>query len=893
MAAENPTVLNLSIAGTAIPVWYSVPTGGLALSSSTPLSTGTYYAAQIVNSCESSARTSVAVTVNANSVGGSVSSDALVCIGTNSTTLTLSGQTGNVIKWQSANNINFTGTVVNITNTNTTYTVTNINTPTYYRAVVQSGTSTSFSTPAFIDIIPQSIGGSITPSNVTVCSGQNSGLLTLSGHLGAIIRWEESTNGSTWNPIANTNSSFISGALTQTTYFRAVIQNSGCAIVYSTNVVVTINSAPIISAVNLSACVGNNSTLSASTTPAASNAWLSSNPGIATISATGLVSAVSPGTTVITFTNSNGCTATANFVVHVPPTLFVTNPAPVCSPNTVNLTSSNVTQGSTSGLFYSYFTNSIATLSLTNNTAVATSGTYYIKGTDSNGCSTIVKQVTVLINSLPNYTITGNSTICAGSSTTLTSSSANSYSWNNGLAVIGTTSSITVTPLTTTTYTLTGTDNNGCPGTGTFTVTVNPLPNVNAGSDKIICLGSSVTLSGSGASTYTWNNGIPNGNPFNPTSTSTYTVIGTDGNNCTNTDSVLVTVKNIPATPSTNVTQPNCNSTTATIQFTGLPTTGSWTLNPGAYTGNTSTFTLNNPTAGTYNFTVTDNNLCTSVVSPVTIITAPTTPSAPIAGTPSQPSCTNPTGSVTLSGLPTGTWTITKSPGGETYTNTGNTYTVTNLTTGTYTFTVSNGACSSTASSNVVINATPSVNTPIVGLIVQPTCSVATGSVTLSGLPTGSWTLNRLQDNVNFSSNGLSTTIPGLTTGIYNYTVKDANGCVSSNTTNIPINTQPATPVVPIANAQSFLLSDNATVANLVIASAGTPSWYSSASGGTAINSATLLTTGIYYASQTVNGCESSNRAAVNVSVFPNSIGGAIAGGNDLQLLIFQPMLLI
>ena len=186
MAGANPTVAQLSITSSGTPVWYTVPTGGLALPISTSLSTGTYHAAQIVNSCESAARTSVAVTVNANSVGGSVSSDALVCIGINSTTLTLSGQTGNVIKWQSANNINFTGTVVDITNTNTTYTVTNINTPTYYRVVVQSGTSTSFSTPAFIDIIPQSISGSITPSTVTVCSGQNSGLLTLSGHLGAI-----------------------------------------------------------------------------------------------------------------------------------------------------------------------------------------------------------------------------------------------------------------------------------------------------------------------------------------------------------------------------------------------------------------------------------------------------------------------------------------------------------------------------------------------------------------------------------------------------------------------------------------------------------------------------------------------------------------------------------
>jgi uncharacterized protein (UPF0179 family) len=879
MAAANHTVLDLSITSSGTPVWYTVPTGGLALSSSTPLTSGTYHAAQIVNGCQSAARTSVAVTVNTNSVGGSVSSDALVCIGTNSTTLTLSGQTGNVIKWQSSNNINFTGTVVDISNTNTTYVVTNINTPTYYRAVVQSGTSTSFSTPAFIDIIPQSVSGSITPSTSTVCSGQNSGLLTLSGHLGSIIRWEESTNGGPWNPISNTNSTFISGALTQTTNFRAVVQNSGCAIVTTANVVVTINSTPTISPVNLSACVGNNSTLTASTTPATTNAWQSSNPGIATISATGLVTAVSPGTTLITYTNSNGCTATANFVVNVPPTLFITNPAPVCSPNTVNLTSSNITLGSTPGLFYSYYTNSLATLTLANNSAVATSGTYYIKGTDANGCATSVNPVSVLINTLPTYTINGTSTICAGSSTTLTSSSANSYSWSNGL---GTTSSITVTPLTTTTYTVTGTDNNGCPGTGTFTVTVNPLPNVNAGSERIICLGSSVTLTGAGAANYTWNSGIPNGNPFTPSTTSTYTVTGTDANNCSNTDSVLVTVNSIPATPTIIATQPNCTSSIATIQFSGLPTPnpGNWTINPGAFTGNSSTFTLNSQPAGTYNFTVTDNNSCISAVSPITIIAVPTTPTAPIVGTPSQPSCSIPTGSVVLSGLPTGTWTITKSPGGETYTATGSNYTVTNLAPGTYTFTVSNGTCSSSASTNVVINAVPFQSEPIVGLLVQPTCTVATGSVTLNGLPsTGSWTLTRIPDGVTLTNSGNTRTISGLVPGTYYYTVTNSNGCTSVSSTSIVIDPQPASPIAPVANPQTFLVSENATVSNLQIVGGATATWYSNSVISTPLAISTLLTTGVYYVTQTVNGCESSNRTPVNVTVFPNSAGGIVNGG--------------
>ncbi|HEX2975345.1 MAG TPA: hypothetical protein VHO68_05370, partial [Bacteroidales bacterium] len=51
--------------------------------------------------------------------------------------------------------------------------------------------------------------------------------------------------------------------------------------------------------------------------------------------------------------------------------------------------------------------------------------------------------------------------------------------------------------------------------------------------------------------------------------------------------------------------------------------------------------------------------------------------------------------------------------------------------------------CTSLASGDVVINAQPvTPSAPTVGAITQPTCATATGSVVLSGLPSGSWTIN-------------------------------------------------------------------------------------------------------------------------------------------------------
>lgn len=75
----------------------------------------------------------------------------------------------------------------------------------------------------------------------TICSGSTSGLLTLSEQTGSVIRWESAVSPfSSWTTIANTTTSYTSGALTQTTQFRAVVQSGTCAILNSTPTTVTI-----------------------------------------------------------------------------------------------------------------------------------------------------------------------------------------------------------------------------------------------------------------------------------------------------------------------------------------------------------------------------------------------------------------------------------------------------------------------------------------------------------------------------------------------------------------------------------------------------------------------------------------------------------------------------
>ena len=90
-------------------------------------------------------------------------------------------------------------------------------------------------------------------------------------------------------------------------------------------------------------------------------------------------------------------------------------------------------------------------------------------------------------------------------------------------------------------------------------ITVNPLPTVDAGVDQTICDGQSVTIGGSPTSStpgviYAWDNSSSLNssalaNPTaSPTVTTTYTVTVTDGNSCTNTDQVTITVNPLPIT---------------------------------------------------------------------------------------------------------------------------------------------------------------------------------------------------------------------------------------------------------------------------------------------------------------------------------------------------------
>src|SRR5262249_3744499 len=134
----------------------------------------------------------------------------------------------------------------------------------------------------------------------------------------------------------------------------------------------------------------------------------------------------------------------------------------------------------------------------------SSSVTYTVTGTDANGC-TNVANTSVALYPIPVIAVNSVAPVCVGQSVILTAIGGNTYSWSPSTGLSSTTDSIvTANPASTTTYTVTGTGTNNCTSSATVTVVINQLPPVSANPTTAICIGKYLSLTASGATTYTW-----------------------------------------------------------------------------------------------------------------------------------------------------------------------------------------------------------------------------------------------------------------------------------------------------------------------------------------------------------------------------------------------------
>ena len=210
----------------------------------------------------------------------------------------------------------------------------------------------------------------------------------------------------------------------------------------------------------------------------------------------------------------------------------------------------------------------------TSQKTVTTAASHIVTVIDNNGCLNSDTVVTSFF-SLPIVNAGPSQSICQGQSAQLQATGASSYIWNSSPSLSQyIIANPTAMPNSTQTYTVTGTDNNGCQASDNVTISVNSLPTISTSGPAVVCAGDSVQILASGASTYSWNNvnSLTNASIFNPlafpSQNTSYTVTGTDVNNCQSQASLTISVNSIPFI-SAGVNQTICSGDSANLFATG------------------------------------------------------------------------------------------------------------------------------------------------------------------------------------------------------------------------------------------------------------------------------------------------------------------------------------
>jgi gliding motility-associated-like protein len=570
-----------------------------------------------------------------------------------------------------------------------------------------------------------------------------------------------------------------------------------------------------------------------------------------TATATGL----SAGSYNVTVTDANGCSITDQATVNEPTALTLTLTASdvLCFGSATGQISTT-TGGGTPGYTYQWDDPAAQTTDIATGLA---SGTYNVTITDANAC-TITDQATVnepATAFVANFT--SNDVSCNGgndgdaSATVSGGTPAYTYQWDDPAAQ----TTATATGLSAGTYNLTVTDANGCTLTNTATITEPSALTVTMAGSDVSCNGgndgdATATVSGGTPGyTYTWDD------PATQTTATatgllagTYNVTVTDANGCTLTDQQIISEPTVLSNTisGTDALCFNDPSGTATVVASGgiAPYTYQWD-DPAAQTTATATTLL----AGTYNVTITDANGCT--ITDQQMINEPTAVSATIAVT-----------DVLCFGDATGELAATASGGTPGYTYAWDdpaaqtTATATGLTAGTYNIVVTDAnACTFTISGTV---AQPAAALAASTTTTDASCNTGsdgTATATVSGGTAGytyQWDDPAAQTTA---------TATGLTAGVYNVVVTDANGCTVSAQAFVG---EPTAISISFTTTDILCFGQTTGAANSTV-SGGTPpynyNWSNSATtadiSGVAAGTYTLTVTD-------ANGCLATANATIN-----------------------------
>jgi hypothetical protein len=497
--------------------------------SGTPTASGIFnYSIPVTGGCGSANATGT-ISVNNLAVGGTLLGSANVCSNNNTTTLTLSGYTGTISKWQSSASSIFASGVTDIANTSATYTVYNSTSTTYYRAVITSGScQVSYSSTASI-VVTASPSGSFAYASYGFCNSinvvQNIATSNFTGVTGTFSAPAGLSLNTATGAILPSASTVSSSAYTVTYTIPA---SGGCS-TYSTTTTVTIEAAGsgVISYSPSNICKGTIGTIAPNITGAAgtgSATWVAATPTGLTIDGSGIITPTNStaGTYTITYNRSASglCPAYSNST-----TVTLSNSGTIALSSStgtdsqmkcVNTAITNITYATTlaTGATFSglptgvsgNWSSNIVTISGT----PTVSGTFNYTVTLTGSCGTTTATGTITVNPSLSASVnisTTTATICSGTSVTFTATPTNggttpSYQWKlNGTNVGSNSATYTSTTLANNDVVSVAMTSNattcltGSPATSNLiTLTVNSNKSASSASSlPIVCVNSALT----------------------------------------------------------------------------------------------------------------------------------------------------------------------------------------------------------------------------------------------------------------------------------------------------------------------------------------------------------------------------------------------------------------
>ncbi len=378
------------------------------------------------------------------------SSATTFCQGSSVTLYTTNGN-GNTFQWKN-NGSNISGAQ------SSSYVASNSGT--YTIQVTNANGCSTISNPTTVTVNPLPVATLSNTGSLTFCQGSS---VTLNANIGGFsYQWKKD------GVILSGANATSYSATTTGSYSVLITDIYGCS-ANSNSLNVTVNPVPnpIISGIT-SICDGDSSVLSINPIIGAIYQWRFNGININGATNNNYV-LTTPGSYSVNVTNSFGCSAIT------PSVNIIVNPLPTTSVNTSNATtfcqggSAVISSSNNIGITYQWFKNGIQINGAnSSNYNASTSGNYNLFITDNNGCSNYSSNsISVTVLSLPNLSISGDTSICQGETTTLVATSNGNVTWGNQNQ-----NSIQVSPNNTTTYSVLSTGANGCSVQDQITVQV-------------------------------------------------------------------------------------------------------------------------------------------------------------------------------------------------------------------------------------------------------------------------------------------------------------------------------------------------------------------------------------------------------------------------------------